>query len=171
VKTTALDDVDVRIINCLVADGRATFARLGAEVGLSPHGAADRVRRLVAAGVITGFTATVDLETVGRPLEALVDVRLMPTTTSEEFERRVSELPTVRDLAFVTGRFDYEVRVACRDVDELDQTVRTLRQQAGAAQTETRIVLRSIAGTRTVAPRSTTGARPTARTGHGRGGR
>jgi Lrp/AsnC ligand binding domain len=44
----------------------------------------------------------------------------------------------------VTGRFDYQVRVACDDIGELDATVRSVRD-AGAAQTETRIVLRSTA--------------------------
>jgi Lrp/AsnC family leucine-responsive transcriptional regulator len=43
---------------------------------------------------------------------------------------------------FVTGRFDYQVRVACKDTDDLDQTVRALRR-SGAAQTETRIAMRS----------------------------
>ena len=48
-QSTALDDVDFRIINALVRNGRTPFASLGAEVGLSPHGAADRVRRLERA--------------------------------------------------------------------------------------------------------------------------
>ena len=42
-----------------------------------------------------------------------------------------------------TGRFDYQLRVACRDADDLNHTVRTIRREAGAAGTETRIVLRS----------------------------
>jgi Lrp/AsnC family leucine-responsive transcriptional regulator len=138
-----LDATDHRIINALVQNGRASYASLGAGVGLSPHGVADRVRRLERAGVITGFTATVDLETVGRALDAFIDVRLLPSTRPEDFERRVRALAAVRELAFVTGRFDYHLRVACRDVDDLDQTVRAIRQDAGAAQTETRIVLRS----------------------------
>jgi Lrp/AsnC family leucine-responsive transcriptional regulator len=145
VETSALDQTDVRIINALVRNGRASFASIGDEVGLSPHGAADRVRRLERAGVITGFTATVDLESMGRGLDALIDVRLMPQTVPEAFERLVGDLPAVREIAFMTGRFDYHVRVACRDADDLDQTVRAIRGPGGAAQTETRIVLRSAA--------------------------
>jgi Lrp/AsnC family leucine-responsive transcriptional regulator len=143
VQSVALDDVDCRIINELVRNGRASYASLGEHVGLSPHGAADRVRRLRRASVITGFTASVNLEAVGRSLDAVIDVRLALPTTPENFEQRVSEMTAVREVAFVTGRFDYQVRVACQDADDLDRTVRTLRQQAGAAQTETRIVLRA----------------------------
>jgi Lrp/AsnC family transcriptional regulator, leucine-responsive regulatory protein len=138
-----LDAIDHRILNLLRQNGRASFASIGADVGLSPHGAADRIRRLHRNGIITGFTTTVDLGSVGRALDAFIDIRLMPSTDPEEFERKVAKLPAVRELAFLTGRFDYQLRVACKDADELDTTVRTVRRDAGASQTETRIVMRS----------------------------
>lgn len=142
-ETVVLDETDFRIINALVQNGRASFASLGADVGLSPHAVADRVRRLQRAKVITGFTARVDLRSVGRALHAFIDVRLSTATNPDKFERAVSKLPAVRDVSFVTGRFDYQLTVACVDADDLDHTVRALRQDAGAAHTETRIVLRS----------------------------
>jgi len=143
VETTKIDEVDFRIVNELVQNGRISFARLGEAVGLSPHGAADRVRRLQRAGVIKGFTATVDLERVGRALDAFIDVRLRSDTPPDRFEAYMRTLPPVREVAFVTGRFDYHVRVACGDADELDATIRAIRGDGGAAETETRIVLRS----------------------------
>jgi Lrp/AsnC family leucine-responsive transcriptional regulator len=138
-----MDATDHRILNILRANGRASYASIGAEVGLSPHGAADRIRRLERAGVVTGYTATIDLGRVGRDLDAFVDVRLMPTTDPDRFEHEVAKLPAVRELAFLTGRFDYQLRVACTGPDDLDQTVRTIRRDAGAAQTETRIAMRT----------------------------
>jgi Lrp/AsnC family transcriptional regulator, leucine-responsive regulatory protein len=144
VEHVVLDETDFRIVDELVRNGRVSFASLGATVGLSPHAAADRVRRLTRAGVITGFTAVVDLERIGRAVDAFIDVRLQPATRPEDFEARIRKVGHVRDLAFVTGRFDYHVRVTCADIDELDETVRAVRD-AGAAQTETRIVLRSTA--------------------------
>lgn len=137
------DDLDFQIINRLVANGRESFSDLGKAVGLSPHGAADRVRRLQRAGVIAGFTTQVNLANVGRALDAFIDLRLSPGTSSEAFEAFALQLPAVQELAFVTGRFDYHVRVACRSAEDLDRTLRAIRSEGGAAQTETRIVLRS----------------------------
>ena len=137
-----LDSIDRQIVSLLRANGRASFAGIGAAVGLSPHGTADRVRRLQRDGVILGFTTLIDFGSVGRSFDAFVDVRLAPSTDSEEFERFVAKLPAVRELAFLTGRFDYQLRVACRDAEDLNETVRAIRQ-GGAAGTETRIVLRS----------------------------
>ena len=79
---------------------------------------------------------------VGRSLDAFIDVRLLPATDPEDFERRVANLTAVREVAFLTGRFDFQMRVACRDAEDLNETVRAIRQ-SGASGTETRIVLRS----------------------------
>lgn len=137
-----MDATDDRILSELVRNGRITYAALGEAVGLSAHGAADRVRRLCASGVITGFTATLDLDRLGRGLDAMIDVRVSSAADPDAFEGEILALPAVRELAFVTGRFDFQVRVRCADADELDQVVRTLRR-LGAAATETRIVMRS----------------------------
>ena len=138
-----LDSIDRQIVSLLRANGRASFASIGAEVGLSPHGTADRVRRLQRDGVILGFTTLIDFGSVGRSFDAFVDVRLAPSTDSEDFERFVAKLPAVRELAFLTGRFDFQLRLACRDAEDLDRTVRRIRREGGVASTETRIVMRS----------------------------
>lgn len=138
-----MDAIDEEILSLLVRNGRASFASIGEAVGLSPHGAADRVRRLERDGVIDGYAARVHPGAVGRGLDAFIDVRLLPSTDPEAFERLVEKLPAVRDMAFLTGRFDYQLRVACRDAEDLDQTVRAIRRDGGASSTETRIVMRS----------------------------
>lgn len=138
----ALDEIDRVILSELVRNGRATYRDLGEHAGLSPHAVAPRVRRLVELGVIKGFTTAIDHSAVGRGLEALIDIRLLSTAQPGRFEQTVAKLPAVLELSFVTGRFDYLLRAACVDADDLDDTVRALRA-AGAAVTETRILLRS----------------------------
>lgn len=142
VVSSALDATDRVILSELIRNGRATFKELGELAGLSPHAVAPRVRRLVEAGIVTGFTATVHYGAVGRGLDALIDVRLLSTAKPEAFEETAAALPSIRELSFLTGRFDYQLRAACVDADDLDHTVRALRK-AGAAVTETRIVLRT----------------------------
>jgi len=149
VLSTTLDAIDRVILSELIRNGRATFKELGELTGLSPHAVAPRVRRLVDGGIVTGFTALVDYGHVGRGLDALIDLRLLSTAKPEMFEAAAGELPSIREVSFVTGRFDYQLRAACVDADDLDHTVRALRQ-AGAAVTETRIVLRTQAFLRPV---------------------
>jgi Lrp/AsnC family transcriptional regulator, leucine-responsive regulatory protein len=143
VENEASDDVDRAILRHLVENGRASYRELGDRAGLSANAAADRVRRLVRRGVITGFTARVDPGGDGRAVHALIDVRLAPDRESDDFGEAVKQLDPVIDAAHVTGRFDYHLRVACRDTDELDGLLRTLKRRLGVAVTETRIVLRT----------------------------
>ena len=138
--STAIDD---RIIRFLVRNGRASFTQIANDVGLSAHAVAERVRRLEARGAIQGYTARIDQRQLGRGLAAYVDVRLLPTTDPEKFERLALGLPATQRIAFVTGRFDYIVELACRDTTDLDETVRQLRSRGGVAATETRLVMRA----------------------------
>lgn len=145
----AIDETDRVILSELIRNGRATYKELGERAGLSPHAVAPRVQRLVRAGIIKAFTATVDYGAIGRGLDALIDIRLLSTAKPEAFEQTVAKLPSALELSFVTGRFDYLLRAACIDADDLDETVRALRA-AGAAATETRIVMRTSAYRRDV---------------------
>lgn len=144
-----MDDINRAILSGLIRNGRASYKELGQLAKLSPHAVAPRVQRMLDAGVIRGFTAVVDHGAIDRGLEALIDIRLLSTAKPEAFEETVSKLPSALELSFVTGRFDYLLRVACIDADDLDLTVRALRS-AGAAVTETRIVLRTSAYQREV---------------------
>jgi Lrp/AsnC family leucine-responsive transcriptional regulator len=138
-----MDEADSEILRLLRGDGRMSWNDLGAAVGLSANAAADRVRRLRRAGVITGFTAVIDPAAGGRTLQALVGVTLRPGVESDDFAKGAAALDPVVEVLHLTGAPDYQLRVACRDTAELDALLRTLRSRHGAADTETTIVLRS----------------------------
>jgi len=138
-----MDPVDSEILSLLREDGRMSWRDLGAAVGLSANAAADRVRRLRHAGVVTGFAAMVDPAAGGRRLEALVGVTLAAGTDSDDFAVAAAKLGPVIEVLHLAGAPDYQLRVACRDTAELDALLRALRLRLGAADTETKIVLRS----------------------------
>ncbi len=67
-----LDTIDHRLVSILREDARATFQELGNAVGLTAPGAYQRVKKLEAEGVITGYHAAVDPAALGRPLTAFM---------------------------------------------------------------------------------------------------
>jgi Lrp/AsnC family leucine-responsive transcriptional regulator len=139
-----MDALDRRIVGELVHNARLSWRDLGGRVGLSPNATAERVRRLEAAGVITGYRALVDPARSGRALLALVDARLGGPADAERFERLVRELDAITDAVHVTGRFDYALRVACADPAALDAVIRRLKTDGGVVETDTRIALRPV---------------------------
>ena len=138
-----MDELDSEILRRLREDARVSWRDLGAAVGLSANAAADRVRRLRRAGVITGFAAQVDPAAGGRQLEALISVTLLPGTDSDQFGTLSDKLAPVSEVLHLAGTPDYQLRVACRDTAELDSLLRTLRLKLGVADTDTKIILRS----------------------------
>ena len=138
-----MDAIDSEILGLLRDDGRLSWRDLGAKVGLSANAAADRVRRLRRAGVVTGFSIVLDPAAGGRRLEALVGVTLAHGTDSDQFAVDAAKLEPVTEVLHLAGAPDYQLRVACRDTAELDVLLRTLRIRLGASDTETKIVLRS----------------------------
>lgn len=141
-----MDAIDRIILGELVRDGRLSFRDLAARVRLSPTATAERVRRLTEAGVIGGCHAEINLAALGRPLRAFIDVRLRPGPDHAELEDHLLDLPAVLSGAHVTGRWDYTLVVACRDVAELDELVMALPRDYGAVETDTRLQLRELRG-------------------------
>ena len=121
-----------------------SYRELGERVSLSANATAERVRRLRESGVIAGFRAIIDPAAAGRRLVAVIDVRLGDPTDSTRFERLVESLEAVTDAAHMTGRFDYQARVACRDATDLDKLIRVLKTEGGVVETDTRIALRTV---------------------------
>jgi Lrp/AsnC family leucine-responsive transcriptional regulator len=139
-----IDRIDREILDMLRTDGRMSFRELGDRVGLSANTVADRVRRLQAEGVILGIHARVDMAALDLPVEALIDVKLLPTTSAAHFEAMVRKDPAVVEVALLTGSYDYLVRVACRDHASLVHIIEAMRANAGVQDTHSRVVLRRI---------------------------
>lgn len=146
VETTTLDRLDRRIIDILKVEGRISFKELADRVHLAPSSVADRVRRLEHAGVITGYNAAIDRTALGRDVRAVIDVALPPGLDPSEFERRLATRDEVALAVYVTGPADYTVIVDCAGATGLDEFVRWLKTDGGAARTESKFVLRPVIG-------------------------
>jgi Lrp/AsnC family leucine-responsive transcriptional regulator len=145
-EASALDDIDLRILRELKKDARISWRELGETVHLSPTSTADRVRRLERDRVIEGYTVRVDPAALGRTVRAVIDVSLGAGVLVDDFEARLASRDEVSFAAYVTGTADYSIVVECRGADGLDAFVRWLRADAGVSRTETKLLLRIVAG-------------------------
>jgi Lrp/AsnC family leucine-responsive transcriptional regulator len=143
-KNLELDDIDRKIIRLLVADARLSFRDLGERIHLSPNATAERVRRLQETKVISGFHAKVDRARLGAPLNAYIDIRLLPQTSASSFEIWAVKISGVITFAMVTGEFDCRVRVACKDQADLMRLVEELRSGGAIQGTSTTVICREV---------------------------
>jgi len=141
-----VDAIDRKILNLLVADGRASVTDIADEVHLSLSAASQRLRRLRESGAVDRFTIKVGGAAIGRPVDALVDLQLSPGAPWAGIDTALREHLDVVDAVHVTGGFDYQIRVRARSIEDLDDLLRWLKESMGVRETSTRVVLHTVEG-------------------------
>src|SRR6478609_10805726 len=114
---THLDELDTALLRELQHDARRTNRDLAAAVGVAPTTALDRTRSLRQRGVIRGALLDVDLAAIGRPVQALIAVRVRPPTRRniEAFRDWARQLPETVGVFVTAGTEDFLVHVAVPD--------------------------------------------------------
>lgn len=122
-----MNETERRIIEALQADARRTNRSLADEIGLAPSTMLARVRDLEERGVIRGYHAEIDLNALGRGLQAMVFVRLSPKTdeTVNQFVEHVAAMPETIAVHLISGIEDAAVHLAVADTAALRQAVLT----------------------------------------------
>ena len=115
-----LDAHDTRILAELQAEARLTMAELGRRVHLSQPAVTERVRKLEASGVITGYRATVDLGRLGYGIRAIMRVG---RAEYARVVKLVQQTPEVINAYNVTGEDSWILEIAVIDVSHLDAVV------------------------------------------------
>jgi Lrp/AsnC family leucine-responsive transcriptional regulator len=108
------DTIDHGILDLLRFDGRATYAEIGARVGLSAPAAKRRVDRLQELGVVTGFVARIDVAKLGHTLQAFTELRFVGNTKVADIAGVARGLPEVQAVFTLAGDPDAIVEPAER---------------------------------------------------------
>lgn len=142
-----LDQVDRAILALLHRDARLSNAALAEAVGVAASTAHARIRSLRERGVIRRFSTEINLAALGRPVQALVAVRLAAHNREQidAFRSRAPTLPGVIALFHVSGANDYLLQVAVADTDALREFVLDhVTSQPGVGHAETSLIFEHV---------------------------
>jgi Lrp/AsnC family leucine-responsive transcriptional regulator len=121
-----MDERDVHIASLLERDARLSYADIGSRVGLAASSIHDRVRKLERSGVIKGYRAELDLESIGLPITAIVSLALRPASPAN-VPSLIAEFPTVESCYSVAGDNSYALVVRAPSTRALEDLVDALR--------------------------------------------
>jgi len=144
-----VDDVDRRLLRELARDARIPNNALAELAGIAPSTCLGRVRALRERGMIRGYHADIDPAALGRPLQAMIAVRLQSDARGHirRFVADVAWLSAVLNVFFLAGKDDFLLHVAAASTEDLRDFVETLSSDADVAYTETSLIFEHVRGT------------------------
>lgn len=118
-----MDDIDLKLLGVIQQNGRGAYASFGERVGLSKTAIHERLKKLTARGVITGWTAQIDPVEAGYPVVLLIRAEIDLPLNREAFAEFVSNLPGVQECHLTSGRWNCYVKLRAPSVEQAEQLV------------------------------------------------
>lgn len=140
-----MDNIDLKILQQLQIDAKASMAEIAAQIGLSEPACYRRVRELRKSGVIEKEMAIIKPKNMGWPLSMmlLVELERDHSTIVNAFLSRINKQPEIIDSWFVTGDYDLVLQVIAADMEAFDQfTQQVLHKDNSVKNFKTLVVMR-----------------------------
>ncbi|MBA3248905.1 MAG: Lrp/AsnC family transcriptional regulator [Geodermatophilaceae bacterium] len=136
-----MDPVDRELVRMLRVNARTTYAELARRVGLSAPAVHERVGKLEASGVVTGYHARVMPSALGLGVTAMVGVFESEQKADRDLAAALAEMPEIEDCWFVAGEESFLLKVRVPDMPALEHTIAAISRLPGVSRTRTTVVL------------------------------
>ena len=115
-----LDETDIKLINLLQYDCKQSIKELAAQLNLSIAPVHERIKKIEKAGLIKKYVALVDLELINKPMINYCNVSITKHNTElfKEFEKIVRDMDEVMECHYVSGNYDYLLKVVTSNINE-----------------------------------------------------
>ena len=117
-----VDDLDLMILSELSADASISVPKLSEKIKVNSSVVYSRIKRLVKRKLIERFTIVVNDQELGYQVKALIGLN-MDSKKRDNVIDALFEIPGVREIAEVTGRFDILVTVYAHALEEMHKIV------------------------------------------------
>jgi len=134
------ENLDAKLINALLGDGRASLRSLAEELDVSVTTVSNHLRDLEEQGVIQGYTPRVDYDALGYDVTAILQLKVegsaLPGVTD-----RLQEQKQMVSVYEVTGDYDVIAIGKFVDTDGMNEQIKTLLTDADIRESNTSVVL------------------------------
>jgi DNA-binding Lrp family transcriptional regulator len=135
-----LDDLDRRLVAALRADSREAASALAAKLRVSRGTVQNRIDRLLARGVIQGFTIRTRPELEANRVRAIMCIAIEGERSGAVI-KALRGLPEVDKVHTTNGRWDLVAELDTETLADFSRTLDRIRTVEGIASTETSILL------------------------------
>jgi|SRR5690625_1197130 len=136
------DDIDKKLIEELIEDGRMSYVELAKKVGLSRVAVKDRIQNLIDKGVIEHFTVAINSEKFGKKVSAFFEVDVEPNQVLE-VAKNLADHPNVASIYQMTGPSTLHMHVLVEDFKKLETFINNeLYSVQGITRVESHVILK-----------------------------
>ena len=139
-----MDRLDYQILNELKKNARQTASDISKTIHLSVSTVIERIRKMEKSGLISSYTAIMDEQRLGNDITVLMEIGMEHPRYNEEFIKYINNDPNIIACYYLTGEFDFLVKICCRSSEHLEQIHNHIKDCAGVRLTRTHFVLRTV---------------------------
>ncbi len=140
----ALDEIDRTILRILLTNGKTSQADIAEQVGIKAPSVFERIKKLQDRGVITGYSACVDADKLGKNLTAFISVTLEGGTRYADESGIIEAIraeSSIEECHIVAGEESFILKARVSTPLELQDLTTRLRRLEGVANTRTTVAL------------------------------
>jgi DNA-binding Lrp family transcriptional regulator len=134
------ENLDAKLINALLGNGRASLRSLGEQLDVSVTTVSNHLRDLEAEGVVNGYTPTVDYDTLGYDVTAIINLKVEGSALQTVAERLRQQKQMV-SVYEVTGDYDIVAVGKFGDTDGMNDQIKELLTDVDIRESNTSVVL------------------------------
>ena len=116
------DELDFQILTLLQKDGRMSFTEISKEINVAVSTIRHRYMNLVEDGTLK-IIGRIDPNKIGFNAYASILISVKPKIFMSTILEQLASLPEISFLASVSGDFDIEANVMCRDMEHLNELI------------------------------------------------
>jgi DNA-binding Lrp family transcriptional regulator len=137
------ENLDARLVNALLADGRASLRSVADELDVSVTTVSNHLSDLEERGAIRGFVPRLDYDALGYDVTAVMRLKVEGDALPE-IARRLAEHPSMLSVYEVTGDHDVVAVAKFRDTDDMNDRIKALLDDADVKEANTSVVLDAV---------------------------
>ena len=138
-----VDDIDIKILQYLQKDGRATASKIAIKLDLTVPTITERIKRLKESSVIKGFQAIIEPKALSLDVSAMITVVSSSSNNYQEVIRKAVECPEVIQCFSTTGMGSLLLWVSTNNSQSLEELLREIQSWPDVTRTETQVILSS----------------------------
>jgi Lrp/AsnC family leucine-responsive transcriptional regulator len=139
-----IDATDIKILNILRKNSRVSASLISQRINMSLSAVSERIKKLETSGIIKQYTAILDSKKLGKDTTAFISVRLEHPKFNDHFTENVRNHPEIIECYYLTGDFDYLLKVITSSTEMLSEILNFIKSIKGVSLTKTVVVLSTV---------------------------